>query len=146
MRARLFRTEGVSRLRMQALALLGFVIFFGGLASLLYYSFLPYAGFEFVGVARIGAVVPDSPAEAAGLEVGDEVLAMDGVPFRLGMVYLQPGQETLDFTVSREGQIVTVKIALTSPSWTERSLSGASSNCTIRDSMCRPFTSGARLQ
>ena len=83
MRARLFRAERVSRLRMQVLALLGLFIFFGGLTSLLYYSFLPYAGFEFVGAARIGAVVPDSPAEAAGLEVGDEVLSMDGVPFSL---------------------------------------------------------------
>ncbi len=100
--------------------MLGLVIFFGGLASLLYYSFLPYAGFEFVGAARIGAVVPGSPAEAAGLEVGDEVLAMDGVPFRLGRAYLRPGQETLQFTVSREGQIVTLEIALTSPSLKER--------------------------
>jgi len=120
MRNRLFRAEGTSRLRMQALAMLGLVIFFGGLATSLYYSFLPYAGFEFVGAARIGAVAPGSPAEAAGLRVGDEVLVMDGAPFGLGRTYLRPGQETLEFTVLREGQLVTLDIALTTPSLRER--------------------------
>lgn len=120
MRTRLFRAEGTSRLRMQALAMLGLVIFFGGLVCLLYYSLLPYAGFEFVGAARIGAIVRGSPAEAAGLRVGDEVLSMDGVPFGLGRAYLRPGQETLQFTVSREGQLLELEIVLTTPSLRER--------------------------
>ena len=120
MRTRLFRAEGTSRLRMQILAVLGLVIFLGGLAALLYYSFLPYAGFEFVGAARIGSVVPGSPAEAAGLQVGDEVLSMDGAAFSLGRTYLRPGQETLQFTVSRAGELIELEIALTSPSLKER--------------------------
>lgn len=120
MTANLLRAERARRLSMQALAVLGIAILAGSLAAAAYYATLPYAGFEFVGPRRIGAIVPGSPAEAAGLRVGDEVVLMDGEPFKMGRAYLRPGQEVLRLTVSRGGQAIPVAIALATPSLKER--------------------------
>ena len=112
---------------MQCLALLGVVILFGGIAVFAYYAALPYAGFELAGPVRIGAVIAESPAEAAGLQVGDRILTTDGEPFRRGRAYLRPGQETLQLSVARDGQIIALQIALVSPSLRERFITSSHS-------------------
>lgn len=123
MGSRLLSAERIRQLRVQMLALLAMVTLAGSLASFLYYSSLPYAGFEFAG-RRIGSIVAGSPAEVAGLQVGDEVLALDGVPATESRAYLQPGQKTLDVTVARSGwapgEQVTVEVALVAPSLRDR--------------------------
>ena len=58
--------------------------------------------------AVVGELVPDSPAEAAGMQVGDEVLAIDGQPVKdwdglVNTVQAQPGT-LLHFSVRRAGQ------------------------------------------
>jgi signal transduction histidine kinase len=118
--ARRFGAERANRLGIKILAALGIVILFGGLAIFGYYATLPFAGFELAGPVRIGAVVPDSPAETAGLQVGDQVLTMDVAPFRLGQAYLRPGQEILRLSVLRDEQVIPVEIALVRPSLKER--------------------------
>ena len=120
MTARLFGAERAGHLRMQALAVLGVAILFGGCAAFAYYATLPYAGFEFLRAARIGAVVAGSPAEAAGLRAGDVVLSIDDEPFRFGRAYLRPDQDTLRLTVQRDGQRLALEIALVAPSPIER--------------------------
>lgn len=112
--------EGFKRLAVQALVLLGVIVMIGGLASFVFYLSLPYAGFEFVGAASIGTVMPDSPADVAGLQVGDRVLTMNGMVFRPGTPYLRPNQQDLQLTVSRDGQVIPLEIALVSPSPAER--------------------------
>lgn len=118
--AKSWNAEKGRRLAMQALAVLVVTVFIGGLGVQIYYAALPYAGFELSGPLRIGAVVPGSPAEAAGLKTGDEVLTVEGEPFRRGRPYLHPGQEILRLTVSRDGQTMPVEMALVRPSLEER--------------------------
>lgn len=120
MPANLLSGERTRRLSTQVLAVLGAVVLIGGVAIFAYYATLPYAGFELVGVAGIGVVLPDSPAQAAGLQAGDQVQTIDGEPLRAGRVYLHPGQEILRLTVSRDGQALPVEIALAPPSPAER--------------------------
>jgi two-component system NarL family sensor kinase len=120
MPANLLGGERARRLSVQALAVLGAAILLGGIATFAYYATLPYAGFELSGGVGIGAVLPGSPAEVVGLQVGDQVLATDGEPFRAGRAYLQPGQEVLRLTVSRDGQTFPVEIPLAPPSLAER--------------------------
>jgi len=112
----LLGTEGSDRLIMKLLALLGVLVLLGGLAVFVYYLSLPYAGFEFAGAASVGAIIPGSPAASAGLQVGDRVLAMDGVAFKTGTPYLRPEQGVLQISVLRDGQTIPLEIALTSPS------------------------------
>jgi signal transduction histidine kinase len=104
---------------MQLLLLLGIAVLLAGLAALIYYLSLPFGGFEFVSQARIGSVMPGSPAEGR-LRVGDQVLTVDGQPFRQGVPYLQPHRMTLELTVLRDGETLPVEMALVSPSLVER--------------------------
>jgi len=63
----------------------------------------------------IGTVKENSPAQVAGLQTGDQVIAVEGKSIRLwdelqNKVYHSPGKE-LDFQVERQsGQIVNIKI------------------------------------
>ena len=63
----------------------------------------------------IGTVKENSPAQVAGLQTGDQVVAVEGKSIRLwdelqNKVYHSPGKE-LDFQVERQsGQIVNIKI------------------------------------
>lgn len=43
-------------------------------------------GFRFIG-ARITSLAPDSPLHALGLQVGDVITRLDGVPIKTGMIY-----------------------------------------------------------
>ena len=58
--------------------------------------------------AVIDAVTPDSPAAAAGLKAGDEVVAIGDKPIRswdqwVNQIKQRPG-ETVDITVRRDGK------------------------------------------
>ena len=107
--------EAFRQASVQALVLLGLAVLATGLITYLYYARLPYAGFEFSG-ATVGAVVPSGPAEAAGLRVGDHVLAVEGQPVRAGTAYLRPGQKVLRLSVERDGQVLPVELAMRAPS------------------------------
>ncbi|MGB5101727.1 MAG: RIP metalloprotease RseP [Steroidobacteraceae bacterium] len=74
-------------------------------------ALLPGLGFDFwypVVPARVGKILPGSPAERAGLREGDEMLAVDGEPVAdfpelVGLVQPNAGR-TLVFSVERGGQ------------------------------------------
>ena len=80
-------------------------------------ALLPGLGFDFwypVVPARVGKVMPGSPAERAGLREGDQIAAVNGEPVAdftalVGRVQPKPGV-TLDFTVERVGQTLTVPV------------------------------------
>jgi len=80
-----------------------------------YYSTLPYTGFELVGGSQIGAVMPASPARAAGLRVGDRIVALDGEPFRPGEPYLRTGQAAMELVIERAGELLRVTLELRPP-------------------------------
>jgi len=80
-------------------------------------ALLPGLGFDFwypVVPARVGKIMPGSPAERAGLREGDLIAAVDGTPVAdfpalVAVVQPKPGA-TLDFTVERAGQSLRVPI------------------------------------
>ena len=80
-------------------------------------ALLPGLGFDFwypVVPARVGKVMPGSPAERAGLREGDQIAAVNDEPVAdftalVGRVQPKPGV-TLDFTVERDGQTLTVPV------------------------------------
>lgn len=74
--------------------------------------FSPWLGVKFPP-ARIGPVMPGSPAERAGLQIGDEVVAINGEPSRHGFMEftdiviasaLSNGSEPVRFTIKRGGE------------------------------------------
>jgi regulator of sigma E protease len=80
-------------------------------------ALLPGLGFDFwypVVPARVGKVLPGSPAERAGLREGDEILEVAGQPVAdfqalVATVQPKPGSR-LDFTIERDGQSLTVPV------------------------------------
>jgi regulator of sigma E protease len=80
-------------------------------------ALLPGIGFDFwypVVPARVGQVLPGSPAERAGLREGDEILAVGGEPVAdfaalVTLVQPKPGAR-LDLTVARAGETLTVPV------------------------------------
>lgn len=66
---------------------------------------------------RVERITPGGPAEKAGLKVGDQVVAADGVTIRsvyqavLPTLYKQPG-DTVRFQVRREGGAVELEVVL----------------------------------
>jgi regulator of sigma E protease len=80
-------------------------------------ALLPGLGFDFwypEVPARVGTVVPGSPAERAGLVPGDEVRAVDGVPVGdfaalVALVQPRPGAR-LELTVERGGEALAVPV------------------------------------
>jgi regulator of sigma E protease len=84
-------------------------------------ALLPGLGFEFWYPdipAEVGKMVAGSPAERAGLAVGDRVVAVNGEPVAdfpalVKLVQPQPGK-TLEFTIERGGSQLTVPIEVRS--------------------------------
>jgi regulator of sigma E protease len=80
-------------------------------------ALLPGIGFDFwypVVPARVGQVLPGSPAERAGLREGDEILAVGGEAVAdfaalVTLVQPKPGAR-LDLTVARAGETLTVPV------------------------------------
>ena len=80
-------------------------------------ALLPGLGFDFwypVVPARVGKVLPGSPAERAGLREGDSILAVGGQPVEdftalVSLVQPQPGAR-LDFTIERDGRALDVPV------------------------------------
>jgi regulator of sigma E protease len=80
-------------------------------------ALLPGLGFDFwypTIPAAVGKMVPGSPAERAGLQPGDRIVAVDGVavsdfPALVGRVQPNPGK-TLAFTIERAGTRLQVPI------------------------------------
>lgn len=80
-------------------------------------ALLPGLGFDFwypVVPARVGKVLPGSPAERAGLREGDSILAVAGQPVEdfaalVALVQPQPGAR-LDFTIERDGAALDVPV------------------------------------
>ena len=87
---------------------------FNILFALAIYIFVYMVGVEALSPI-IGTVKESSPAQVAGLQTGDQVIAVEGKSIRLwdelqNKVYHSPGKE-LDFQVERQsGQIVNIKI------------------------------------
>ena len=80
-------------------------------------ALLPGLGFEFwypTVPTEVGKIVPGSPADRAGLRVGDRIVAVDGAPVAdfpalVKIVQPSPGQ-ALRFTVARQGETIDVTI------------------------------------
>lgn len=87
---------------------------FNILFALAIYIFVYMVGVEALSPV-IGTVKENSPAQVAGLQTGDQIIAVGGKSIRLwdelqNKVYHSPGKE-LDFQVERQsGQIVSIKI------------------------------------
>jgi regulator of sigma E protease len=84
-------------------------------------ALLPGLGFDFwypTVPAVVGTILPDSPAERAGLKPGDRIVAVDGGPVTdfpalVQRVQPNPGR-TLEFTVERAGDRLALPIEVQS--------------------------------
>jgi len=100
-----------------ALALLAFMAWAG-----YWLAVLPYEGLEWGSDYRIRRVDPGGPAAAAGLQVGDLIVAVDGVPANLAYPWYRGKEpdEPISFTVRRADRLWTASLPLVSPPWSER--------------------------
>jgi len=83
---------------------------------------LPYDGLDWNGDYRIRRVDTGSPAAAAGFQVGDVILAVDGVPAPLAYPWYgdqKPG-ETISYAVGRGDRRWSVSLPLGPTPWDER--------------------------
>jgi regulator of sigma E protease len=74
--------------------------------------------------ARVGKILPGSPAERAGLKEGDEILAVGAQPVEdfqalVAVVQPKPGAR-LEFSVERDGQAFTIPVEVESQREGER--------------------------
>ncbi len=72
---------------------------------------------------RVGYVAEGAPAEAAGIQVGDEILKVDGHPVKkflsgtdsIKWRIIRSEGETIPFTVRRDGEVITLDAGWTKP-------------------------------
>lgn len=72
-----------------------------------------YAGFFAKIITQINLVSSNSPAEKAGLQPGDVILAIDDEPvfyYRFVEIIEQNPEKELDFTVDRNGEVLHLKV------------------------------------
>lgn len=116
MSTRVFDHEAHKRFVMQALLALAIVTFAGGAAVFYYVASVPYVGFEFSGKSVVGAVAPGGPAAAAGLQIADRILTIDGLaPMSSGEIYLRPGADRLRLEVARGQQTLALMLDPAAP-------------------------------
>ncbi len=64
--------------------------------------------------AKLGMIIPDSPAAQAGLQINDEVVAIDGQPVKtfeeLRQIVMDNPEQALDLTVRRPGQQLSISL------------------------------------
>ncbi|MEM7585868.1 MAG: PDZ domain-containing protein [Acidobacteriota bacterium] len=86
-------------------------------ASLADLANTPFGGFFASGGTRISQVAEGGPAQAAGLEVGDEILVTDGIDTSdLHALFRQPRAtvgEARQLVVEREGEAAPLELAVT---------------------------------
>ena len=111
------RVELARFLAFLGLLLLSAATLIAGIVAFLHYSSIPNVGFVFSGFgydevyggkAIVGRVDADGPAAAAGLQVGDDVIRIDGVSPMEGTTFFRPGQQALELVVIRDGQRVSL--------------------------------------
>lgn len=92
---------------------LAVIIIFIGVLGILDLKKEAYAGFTYGGYSKIAIIEPGSPAERAGLKVGDVVKSMEGIEFGDAAEMRRPYPaigETRNFIVEREGREVSLDI------------------------------------
>jgi membrane-associated protease RseP (regulator of RpoE activity) len=86
------------------------------LAFLMFYGLALANGVPGDLTTVVGAVVEGAPAEEAGLEVGDEILAVDGVDVesweKVPEMFAEMGPGPTTVTVYRNGQVMTIEVVL----------------------------------
>ncbi|UCE87016.1 MAG: RIP metalloprotease RseP [Deltaproteobacteria bacterium] len=93
-------------------------IYFAGPAMNLALPVLIFAGMFAVGMMRplpvVGSVEPESPAQAAGFQVGDRILSVDDEPVRwwdeVETAVRERGDDRLRFRVSREAEEIVLPV------------------------------------
>lgn len=110
------------RLWTYALLLLAIAVLGGGTAAARFYLSLPDISFAFGQGDAVGYVQAGGPAEQAGLQVGDRVLAIEGISPLTGELYVRPGQTALSLAVWRAGQTMGLELTPIPPS--ERNFTG----------------------
>ncbi len=86
---------------------------FNFLFAIAIYWVVYLVGVQTLGLVT-GSVEPDSPAQAAGIQTGDKVVAIDGEPVRFftelqKIVHNSPGK-SLDFQIERHGALLNIPI------------------------------------
>lgn len=84
------------------------------LAILLFMLIFGVVGLPVLSEARIGSVLPDLPAEQAGLQAGDRVLELDGQPVEtwgeLQEYIMDNPHKSINFLIQRNGQQLEVPV------------------------------------
>jgi regulator of sigma E protease len=93
------------------------IVFSGPFFNILFAVIIFFFSFLYglpVLVAEIGAIMPNTPAEKAGLMKGDRITVIDGIPIQqweemTGIIHRSPGK-TLTFTVKRNENTFPISI------------------------------------
>jgi signal transduction histidine kinase len=106
--------DTLQRIRVYLLLLLALGVLAVGVTAAVTYLSLPNLGLSFGSGNRVAGVQPEGPAEQAGLQVGDRIVAINGVSPMAGELYVRRGQEVVPLTVQRGGQTLELEITLAS--------------------------------
>ncbi len=100
-----------------------------GILSIFDVNHLPYSGYQTDGNNTITQVFEDGPAEQAGLQVGDYIRSIRGIPVEDAAATARRGRPTIGDTwaivVEREGQATTMEITYAGLPGTNKALTYA---------------------